>query len=56
MLDNPTRDRLLADFERDGFVVLPTKLPADLLADALSAIDRIAAEDRRVNPEVKSVK
>ena len=50
------RDALLAQFNRDGYVVLPDLLPSDLMADCLAAIDRIAAQQRAADPNLVGVK
>jgi len=55
-LTNEERDALLATFERDGFCVLPEKLPEDLHARLLEVIDAIAEEDRMHQPDSLSVK
>lgn len=56
VLTNGERDQINAQLERDGFAVLPHKLPADLAEAVLDAIDRIAAEQRREDRAVQSVK
>ena len=50
------RDQLVADFERDGYVIMPGKLPVDLMARVTAAIDRISAERRAAEPGLKGVK
>jgi ectoine hydroxylase-related dioxygenase (phytanoyl-CoA dioxygenase family) len=55
-LSDDQRDHLMADLERDGYVVLPGLLPPDLCKATLSAIDRIAAAERAANPGKRSVK
>jgi ectoine hydroxylase-related dioxygenase (phytanoyl-CoA dioxygenase family) len=55
-LTNTERDTLNAQLERDGFAVLPGKLPAELMDAVLGAIDRQAAETRRENAAIRSVK
>ncbi|MBZ0291612.1 MAG: phytanoyl-CoA dioxygenase family protein [Anaerolineae bacterium] len=55
-LTNDERDQLNAQLARDGFAVLPHKLPADLANDVIGAIDRITAEQRQSNRSVQSVK
>ena len=54
-LTDTERDTLAADLERDGYVVLPRRLPPDLLAACVSAIDRITNEKRGDNAK-QSVK
>jgi ectoine hydroxylase-related dioxygenase (phytanoyl-CoA dioxygenase family) len=55
-LTNAERDQLHAQLEQDGFVVLPRKLPSDLMAAVLDAIDRISAAERQKDRRVQSVK
>lgn len=55
-LTNDERDELNATLDRDGFAILPHKLPQELMDDVLSAIDRIAAEERQQDRDVISVK
>ncbi len=55
-LTNAERDTLNAQLERDGFAVLPRKLPQELVESVMGAIDRLTAEKRRENTAVKSVK
>lgn len=55
-LTNAERADLNAQLARDGFAVLPHRLPADLMDAVLNAIDRLTAEKRRDNATVKSVK
>ncbi|MEM7032897.1 MAG: phytanoyl-CoA dioxygenase family protein [Chloroflexota bacterium] len=55
-LTNQQRDALMAQIERDGYAILPYKLPADVIDQALAAIDRISAEIRADNPGQRSVK
>ena len=50
------RDSLLAELERDGYTVLPDRLPEPLRLGCLAAIDRIAADDRKRDSSIKSVK
>jgi hypothetical protein len=55
-LTNAERDELNAKLARDGFVLLPHKLPSALMDAVLAAIDRLTAEKRQQNAAVKSVK
>jgi hypothetical protein len=55
-LTNTERDTLNAQLERDGFAVLPRKLPPELAEAVVSAIDRLTAEKRRENAAIRSVK
>ncbi len=55
-LTNIERDSLNAQLERDGYVILPQKLPDDLMADVLEAIDRISAQIRAADPATTSIK
>ena len=48
-LSDAERDTLLADLDRDGYVVLPRLLPQTLLTDCLRAIDLITDEKRGDN-------
>ena len=48
-LTDAERDALLADLDRDGYVVLPRLLPTSLLHSCLHAIDRITTEKRGDN-------
>jgi len=50
------REELIGDLERDGYVVLPQKLPSDLMSEALAAIDRLAVQMRQQNPDLESIK
>lgn len=55
-LSDSERETLLAQFDRDGYFVLPQKLPAELIADCIAAIDRITAEEQRKDAGRRSVK
>src|SRR5258708_7301056 len=46
-LSDAQRDTLVAQIERDGYAILPDKLPPELMAENLEAIDRIAARMRK---------
>lgn len=46
-LSDAQRDTLVATIEKDGFAVLPDKLPEELMAECLETIDRIAADVRK---------
>ncbi len=48
-LTDTERDALLANLDRDGYVVLPRLLPAPLMQNCLQAIDRITTEKRGDN-------
>jgi hypothetical protein len=52
-LSDAQRKSLQADLDRDGFVVLPGRLPDELLQPALDAIDRHAKPARAKNPPNK---
>src|SRR6185369_1586392 len=41
------RETLGAQIEKDGFAILPDKLPEELMAESLASIDRLAAEVRK---------
>lgn len=45
------RDALLRDLDRDGYVVLPDKLPRWMLDEALTVIDRMTEERRMFEPD-----
>ncbi len=55
-LTNVERETLMAQIDRDGYAILPHKLPESLMHDALAAIDRIADEMRTARPGTTSVK
>jgi ectoine hydroxylase-related dioxygenase (phytanoyl-CoA dioxygenase family) len=55
-LTDNERETLIAQLNRDGYFVLPRKLPADLIADCIAAIDRITAEAQEQNRSQRSVK
>jgi ectoine hydroxylase-related dioxygenase (phytanoyl-CoA dioxygenase family) len=55
-LTNAERNALNIQLERDGYVILPQKLPDDLIADVLDAIDRISAQIRAADPATSSIK
>ncbi len=55
-LSNAERDTINTQLADDGFAILPYKLPQDLMDDVLSAIDRIADEERQQDRDVISVK
>lgn len=46
-LTNAQRDTLMAQLERDGYFVLPEKLPAELNNRCLEAIDRLSADTQK---------
>ena len=54
-LTDGERDALLADLDRDGYVVLPRLLPQSLITDCIGAIDRITQQKRGDNAK-QSVK
>jgi hypothetical protein len=49
-LSNLQRDQLLADLDRDGYIVLPCKLPPWVIDDANSFFARYVAERRKTEP------
>lgn len=53
---NAERDVLNTQLECDGYVVLPQKLPDDLMNDVLNAIDRISAQIRADQTGTSSIK
>ena len=55
-LSTAQRQRLCADFDRDGYVVLPCRLPTDLNQRCIDAIDRISQQRRTADPELNAVK
>jgi ectoine hydroxylase-related dioxygenase (phytanoyl-CoA dioxygenase family) len=55
-LTNVERDELNAQLERDGFALLPRKLPTELMDAVVDAIDRLTAEKRREKAAIDSVK
>lgn len=55
-LTNAERDALNAQLERDGYVILPQKLPDDLMSALLEAIDRLSAQIRAAQPSTTSIK
>lgn len=55
-LTNAERDAINEKLDVDGFAVLPHKLPQGLMDDVLEAIDRIAAEERKADRNVLSIK
>src|SRR6185295_974486 len=55
-LTDAQRTSLIADLDRDGFVVLPGLLPQEMIDRAIDAIDRVAVEERAKTPERLSVK
>lgn len=50
------RDELMSALNRDGYFVLPVKLPDALVEAAVAAIERIAHEELAANPGATSVK
>lgn len=50
-LTNAQRDELLDDLDRDGYVVLPCKLPQWVIDDTSSFLDRYVHERRKPQPE-----
>jgi ectoine hydroxylase-related dioxygenase (phytanoyl-CoA dioxygenase family) len=55
-LTDSQRETLISQLKRDGYFVLPQKLPADLIAETIAAIDRITLEAQQENPNQRSVK
>ena len=55
-LSDAQRDGLMADLDRDGYAVLPGRLPEALRLGAIAAIDGFAARDRADDPSIKSIK
>jgi ectoine hydroxylase-related dioxygenase (phytanoyl-CoA dioxygenase family) len=55
-LTDSEREGLIAQLERDGYFVLPQKLPVAMIEACIAAIDRIAAVAQRANPGQRSVK
>lgn len=55
-LTDSERAALMAQLERDGYFVLPQKLPAALNAACIAALDRIAQDAQRQDPQQRSVK
>lgn len=55
-LDGPQRDALAADLARDGYAVLPGRLPEAMRVAAVEAIDAIARKDREADPSLRSIK
>src|SRR6185437_8262135 len=55
-LSDAQRTALLEQFDRDGYIVLPDKLPAEWINRLLAAIDRVAAEKRAGKSAKTSVK
>ena len=55
-LSDGQREELMARLDRDGYVVLPQKLPPDFTREVLAAIDRLAVQMRRQNPALESLK
>jgi hypothetical protein len=53
-LTDAQRDSLLELFHRDGYMILPEKLPQSWMDGAIAAIDRIAQAER--GDEIRSVK
>lgn len=47
----PERDELLQVLDRDGFVLLPQKLPAWMIEEANEFLDNVVREDRKVRPD-----
>ncbi|HVF10284.1 MAG TPA: hypothetical protein VNA16_05755, partial [Abditibacteriaceae bacterium] len=44
------RDGLMQELDRDGFIVLPFKLPEWMIEEVNREIDRIVDEQRKFNP------
>ncbi len=55
-LTDQQRDDLNSALERDGYVILPDKLPEPWIRDLIAAMDRIVAERREHEPGKISVK
>jgi ectoine hydroxylase-related dioxygenase (phytanoyl-CoA dioxygenase family) len=55
-LTDSQRDTLIAQLDRDGFFVLPQKLPPGLIEASVAAIDRITVEEQRKDAGRRSVK
>ncbi len=55
-LTDAQRIKLMDSLDREGYVILPGLLPDPLLKGALTAIDRVAREERAADPEKRSVK
>ncbi len=49
-LSDAERDRLLKELDRDGYIILPLKLPAWIIEDAANYFDRYVAERRKTDP------
>jgi len=55
-LSDQERENLIAQLDRDGFFVLPQKLPQAMIEESIAAIDRITAEEQAKDPTRRSVK
>lgn len=55
-LTNAQRDQLAEAFNRDGYVVLPERLPADLHQRCVQAIESLADQRRAADPKLNGVK
>lgn len=55
-LSDEERTTLIAQLEKDGYVIIPRELPHEFIQRAIAAIDRISAPIKAKNPSSKSVK